>query len=381
MSDLQEFPIPKWLNSSYIKDILAAKFPDKKDVEVTSFHVAVGSKKGEGYMSELFRLRVESSVGTYSLIVKKPHSSEEQYDLLHPYHFFPTEISFYTDYLPDIQAALQSCREDEALVPELFYADMGREVLIMDDLAVKGYKAGDRDNRLTFDQAALVLKKLAKYHAGSMVANKNNKGKFSAHPFDAFGIDGGFVEVLILNARAMGEEIKSFGEEFQSVAKKWPLFVDNFVRLLGENMLSKRQLNVLIHGDLWFSNLMFKQLEKGEEVLEDVLLIDFQLSGWGSMAIDLIHFCFTSLNEKDYENHLEELLEIYHGNLARVLKKLNWEEIPTLMDVLSEFEDKIVHGQFEESFLFHPFYFYFNLQPPSSALQRATLQWMHRKLI
>lgn len=343
-SDLQDFSIPQWLNSFFIKSVLEAKFPQEPKVGIYSLNVEVGSNKGDGMVSEMFRLKVESSVGKFSLILKKPHSCEEKYNIMVPYNMFHKEIVFYANFFPAIRAALESVEEYETIVPEMFYADKASEVIILDDLKPLGYTTLERHKRVSYEEALILMRKLAKLHAGSMVANAKEGGQFAVRTFDSFRVDGAFRDIMLNHVRAFHGELLSWGEEFAAVADKWELFTEHFLRLAEENILSRRELNVLIHADLWFTNVMAKHASENAGV-EDVLLIDFQTSSWGSLAIDLLHFCFTSLNEEDYEQRMDELIGVYQGHLERVLRKHKWGNVPTKEEILREVDDKIVHGE------------------------------------
>lgn len=356
MSDQENFKVPEWLTSGFIQQVLEKKY-QSEDVTLTSFHVEVGSKKGQGFVSEMFRLRVNTSIGDFSLILKKPHELKDRYEMLQPYNMFHKEITFYGDFFPAIRASLESVDEFEPMVPEVFYGDKETEVMIMEDLKVKGYLAADVKNRVSLEQARVVLRKLAKIHAASMVVNQEKSGQFAKRIWNLFLIDGGaFNDLMNNHVNALSEELLCWGEEFASIADKWPRFAENFVRLAGQRILSENRLNVLIHGDLWFTNMMFRRLrpvgsEAEAEEEEKSLFIDFQTSSWGSLALDLVHFFYTSLNEEEYQEKRDELIGEYHGHLVRILKKLKWEAIPTLEEILQEFDDKIIFGELERKLI------------------------------
>jgi thiamine kinase-like enzyme len=66
--------------------------------------------------------------------------------------------------------------------------------------------------------------------------------------------------------------------------------------------------NVLIHGDLWVNNMLFRYRCSG--VPEEVRLIDFQCPHFSSPAIDLQYFFNTSPCEEVREKHLENLMKV-----------------------------------------------------------------------
>lgn len=186
------------------------------------------------------------------------------------------------------------------------------------------------------------MRKLAKCHAASIVLNQRMSGALEEGIFDMFCLDGTFRGYFEQHPIALLEEVKSWGEEFESMLPKLEKISARYRSLAHEATISKRGLNVLVHGDPWYTNLL---VQKEGTSVKDVRMIDWQLNSWASLATDILYFCFRSLNETDYEEGLEYLLEEYHGHLARVLQKLNYERVPTLEDVQGEIHDHFFHGE------------------------------------
>ena len=77
---------------------------------------------------------------------------------------------------------------------------------------------------------------------------------------------------------------------------------------------------------------MFKSDENG--VAEDVQFIDYQMSFWGSPANDILYFFVSSVADDIKTEHFDDLIEIYHQELAKSLKALNYDQhIPTLSEM------------------------------------------------
>lgn len=83
-----------------------------------------------------------------------------------------------------------------------------------------------------------------------------------------------------------------------------------------------------------------------QEIAEDVKILDWQVIRYISPAIDLLYNIFTStdkaLREKEYEN----LLEIYHSSLSRIVKQLgsNPDELFTLANLKEELQICGIYG-------------------------------------
>lgn len=100
------------------------------------------------------------------------------------------------------------------------------------------------------------------------------------------------------------------------------------------------KLNVLVHGDLWTNNIMFKG--------NQTRLLDYQLSLHGPPILDFIQLVFSSANGEIIKGHFDELLKHYHTNLLSNLKLLEYKKkLPTMTDLhLSLYENRhwIVHN-------------------------------------
>ncbi|VDO64873.1 unnamed protein product [Heligmosomoides polygyrus] len=72
--------------------------------------------------------------------------------------------------------------------------------------------------------------------------------------------------------------------------------------------------DVMIHGDLWSANLMWKKTPKGFQLGR---IIDFQLAHFGCAAEDLTRLLISTLSGKDRREHWESLLEKFHSYLVK----------------------------------------------------------------
>lgn len=331
----QDFKIPVWVDEEFLLKVLCTKFKTE-DVQVHSFKVEVGTNKGDGFASEMFSVLVESSLGTFPLLLKKPHEIPERREMVQGFDLYTREIFFYERVCPEIQEILESVDEFEVFAPEMFYAERQTDLLVLRDLRGKGYKTGDRNSRVPKEHAEMVLRKLAKFHAASLVLNKKWSGELEKQNFKLF--DGPFNDVISNNIRALAKEMVNWGSDFEAMIPKLQDCADNYSTLGRQSILSKQGLNLLIHGDPWFNNLLLKA-----EPESDALLIDFQTVSWASLGIDLVYFSITSLNEEDFENR-EDFLRIYHSHLERVLKKLSWKDVPTFDEVLAEYKNTFFHA-------------------------------------
>lgn len=341
MSD-QEYSHPEWLDDQFLRNLLEDKLR-QDNIVIHGYRVATATSKGENMSSEVFRVGVESSSGEFALILKKRHESDELHSINIPYRLYEKEIRFYEQYLPEIYTILNFVNEKELLAPELFYADVEKEVIVLKDLKADGYAIANSETRVSRKSAEIFLRKLAKLHAASLIYNQMRKGALEKHQLEMFRVDGVFQKVFVSHIVAFVEEVKAWGDEFKAMIPQLEYISENYLEL-ADRLATRKGLNVQLHGDLWFNNFLFKMDPESGEPL-DALLIDFQLTCWASLGHDLVYFFYTSLNEADYQNHLPELIEVYYNHLERVLAKLNYKNIPTLEDVKLEVKKCLFHGK------------------------------------
>lgn len=340
----QDYIPPTWLDKSYLQHVLNTKYGSSDSLSILDYTVKVATKKGENYASEMFRIEIRTSGGDQLfMILKKPHAEKDRRGIVDAYDFFGKEIKFYTKYLPQLNDILKSVEEHEEFAPELIFCDEEREALILKDLRAEGFVAGDRFQRLCRESAKVFMRKLAKYHASTLILNQKLNGQLEKQIFDQFLVDGPFKVYFEAHPFALIDEVKSWGEEYESMIPKLERIAPSYLKLAHEAITSKRGFNVLAHGDLWSTNLLIKKTT-GQKV-DDVRMIDFQLNGWASMASDILNFAFRALNEEDYEAGLGYLIEIYHQHLDAVLKKLNYDKVPSLEDIHADIRDGFFHGE------------------------------------
>lgn len=110
---------------------------------------------------------------------------------------------------------------------------------------------------------------------------------------------------------------------------------------------SDNQFSTLIHSDLWANNILVKYGDREKSMVEEVTFIDFQFVSYGSPAIDLYFFLFTSLQTELLSLEIiDEFVEFYCEYLTRFLFQLNYKNnVPNLEEFRLQFRSKYTYGK------------------------------------
>lgn len=349
----QVYVIPPWLDREFAKKVILQNDSKAKEasIEITAFEADSATNKGDNYASEMFRVQYSytkdgQEYKDKKMIVKSRHGSDETNNMFSPYELYRTEIKIYKNLLPEFTKLLAEVGIKVPLAPEFLYCDMDKEVLVLEDANLRGFRTGNLQKRFCMKSAKLVLQKLAWYHASSAVYNDRNKQCLTAYTSKIFAahIDS-FTSSFDKMVAAFVGEVSSW-KGYEYYVPKLELMRKNF-KQLGDKTFSpiENGFNCLIHGDLWLNNILVKYQNNDENRPKDVLLIDLQIASWGSPTLDLHYFFYTTLPEEIYQNHLDELIQYYHGILSETLRKFDFKAIPTLHQLQLDYLSKHFQGK------------------------------------
>jgi hypothetical protein len=190
-------------------------------------------------------------------------------------YIFGTEAGAIKTIIPAVFSILEdkSPGEFQPCAPRCLYYHTGSPttVIVMDDLKEQGFRMADKTVGLDMKHCLLVMKTLAQLHAGSAVLHHKDPEIFKlfgeGFPHER---QGKFMELF-------------FKSNVQSVAtevENWPLYSDRFackLHSLADNTVdilikgydgNDDYFNVLVHGDLWVNNMMFRYSDETDEVVD-----------------------------------------------------------------------------------------------------------------
>lgn len=132
-------------------------------------------------------------------------------------------------------------------------------------------------------------------------------------------------ELCIKSAVKSLEIIEPRTEELQTVIDHMASYVDKTYDTMRQMFSGpKGRYDTICHGDLWMNNMLFLHDNDGRII--DLKLVDYQICRLTSLAIDIHHFIYSSVQSSLIEKSYESLIRIYHAEFLKVLRRLNVDE-------------------------------------------------------
>lgn len=347
---VNEFHVaPVWLNRDYVEQKLRMYFKDAK-LQIGQLQIQPATANGENYASVMTRINVEFKDkdqlhNKATFLVKTTFADKDPAaHLLEPYGIYVREMDMYEDILPKLADILkQETGDPRNLFAATINVDRERQSIMFEDMSLKKYFVADRIKQLDRQHTQLVLEKLAVFHALGAVLNEKQPGIF-AKKYDRCFFNRhtrGYEPIMLNMVKALIRSLEDDGDLHQRYAEKLKGVVDHIMEYCERAMEPKESDFVtLCHGDLWTTNMMFKNND--QKVPDNVIFIDFQFSVWNSPAIDLQYFLHTSV--QDDICHIE-MVQFYHQKLVQALNKLKFKgHVPTLFDFQQQYQARSFYG-------------------------------------
>lgn len=337
---------------AFIQKVLR-EYEDDLSLEIQSVDVSPGCDKGDNYMSVVNRLAVTGNTRNglpycKSFISKSLPRSEYHKEVFQTRELFANEATMYR-LLPILLGKKQK------IVANCLFADT--EQIILEDLKPQGFLLADRIEGLDFDHTKIVLEKLAELHAASLILEHNDRERF-------FELRKNVVEILFTDTEppGVGKFVNDLPNFITLCLKTAATPEDDNLKEISfmnehrgkiynvlKEIVKPTKFSVLCAGDLWINNLLFKYAERnGEKVVNDVRFLDFQISRFAPLVIDILYFLHTSVPHELLLEKVDTFLEIYHTRLRSKLSVITgnaFDEI-TFEWLQSEIEKYRLYGLF-----------------------------------
>ncbi|XP_037936340.1 uncharacterized protein LOC119670234 [Teleopsis dalmanni] len=302
----------------------------------TSFKFGKGFKKGDSYLSKVFRLCVygvnegNGSTIEVNLIVKAMPDNLARRKLFRSVVFFRNEINFYTHIVPaweEFQAKRNPTNPfTEYPICYATHCDGENDFVALEDVSFSGYGSPNRMNYITLEECLLTMRTLGRFHGITLALKALDPQKFeetSKHLEETYYDEkyrNWYVGFLKLACNVANDAVsKTYPEsKYETIANKFlqPKLYDDLISLVS----TKSKLSVFGHGDCWTPNFLTSYTKDGKP--EAIKIIDFQLARCGSLALDISFFIYSCTSEELRDNYYLELLEAYHKSASAIIADL-----------------------------------------------------------
>ncbi|XP_037953861.1 uncharacterized protein LOC119684003 [Teleopsis dalmanni] len=337
----KDYQPPEWITTDFLQDVLKEYFKDDT-LQVSNLVIksTYTGDKPNGFASEMhraiFHLARSGVDGKFSVIIKD-HPKGQSGVVAHKSKLFKREILAYKEILPRIEEMLASIGDNTKIAPACYYTTETPEpFIILEDMSVTGFENFEKCRLLNLDYVLPTIEKLAKLHACSAVlaAQRPNIMEFFEEAAISRNPDRkDFLVFFPVNIRCVAEELTHW-KGYEEITEKMYKLSENVLQKAVEMFESHEEgFRVFNLADIWVDNLMFHINNETKEP-DDVVMLDYQLSYYGSPATDLNYFLFGSVNENVRKVHFKFIIREYHRILKETLEKLNYtEHIPTLKEI------------------------------------------------
>ncbi|KAL1506588.1 hypothetical protein ABEB36_005919 [Hypothenemus hampei] len=331
---------------SKLTDILKS-VADVKNIERYELQPDVEVQMGDGFVSHFYKGDIinKDNGETIAVAIKMSPSWQMDYSTI-----YKNEAIFYSKFIP----ALEELQREHNISPLLFdntaefftYGlEKNSEFIALEHLKKKGYVLHDKKEYLNQEQLEYLFKLYGRFHGLSFGLRKQNYEKYQeirneyTDQFDLFIKDNDSLKMMISTLQAVIDALDPKSEAYQ-LAKDIP---PNMKATHIAYTCYKGDYKCLTHGDCWSNNMLFKFSDSGE--LENVKLIDFQLTRESTPIHDLSYFFYASASKKDIDN-LEQYLALYHESFSDILRQLgeNANEIFPFDVLIKEWKENALLG-------------------------------------
>lgn len=284
-----------------------------KGEPVVSYQVDAFSENSVGFLGNHYRLRIETANDIHTFFVKIIPKVDMHAKYVEEIGAFKKEVFLYKTLMKELQE--MKVFGDKQWSPICHFVK--DDVLVFEDLSEKKYSVGGIKGILDLDHARAAIQALARFHASSVMWENTNQVKISdKYPNAASEVCYGDNETRKRWLTCSTEALEYLTEElgYTVEREKFHQFVKDAIKTV---VPSKENLNVLSHGDLWTSNLMFSYTNEG--TVENCIIVDYQLARYAPCTVDLICMITLILSSENRKKYIDFLCYEYYIHLSKIL--------------------------------------------------------------
>ncbi|KYN07305.1 PREDICTED: uncharacterized protein LOC108781148 isoform X2 [Cyphomyrmex costatus] len=337
-NDQQEL---KTIELHELQPILSRTFGDR--LIVVRYTTENLLQPGENYGSTIFSVHAvikrndEAEEEDLYLIAKMPPPTEFQRQIFDTPFTFKKEIFMYEDIVPYYQKLEEEMglKENEVfdILPKYYKSRLSlspnvefddNAVILMENLRARGYYNSNRATGCDLEHSRVAIRALARFHALGM-ATKYKRPEY----FEVLKERSKCVEIKT-------EDFEHFREDMLKRIAEDPelsVYVDRCDTAIRDSfkygfwtMTPDEPWSTIIHADFWVNNIMFHRDENDH--VDDIKFVDFQNYLFFSPMRELVFFLFSSTEVVSSEDHIEELIDLYHETFIAVLNRMGCNTEP-----------------------------------------------------
>ncbi|CAG9839119.1 unnamed protein product [Diabrotica balteata] len=320
---------------TFTKDELHSWIQRSIGTENFTFTVENTTQKGEGYIGELFFVKVDlqqplNGKDVLYLVVKtnkKNPGSEKAISIVQD--LCKREVFFYSTILKEYQIFQNNKKLPVFfdIVPKCFktFSEVDNEVVILENLKKEGYMLHSRQHPMNIAHLEMGLKSYAKLHAMSFALKDQKREIFENISKTCTSlikdIFQNFKTVFDTKTPMLVEALKEADRSDLSIV--YEKFINDksiYTRFMEvSDTISKDQ--ALIHTDCHTANMMFQYKGDDKTIPLRMALIDFQVVCLHSPIIDISLFLHINISPTDVPK-LKDFVEYYYTEFCSYLKQL-----------------------------------------------------------
>ncbi|XP_067005789.2 uncharacterized protein [Anabrus simplex] len=316
---------PSWLDKNLIQTALREGDGDPT-ITVLSCDITMANAVGDGYTSDMYRVvaKLQDSQERRVIVKCQPLGRKSE-ELMKKSNVFEIERRMLVEILPSMYKLLEEVKPGEYQpfsAKCLYFGEDPVHFLVLEDLRHSGFTLVDRRKGMDLTHCTLALRTLARFHASSLALLEANPSILQNHQYSLY-------------TEELREDLTPFYESplksLENTVLKWPGYekyaekIKNirkniYDRIMDTVRAKDGELNTLIHGDCWSSNMMFRY---SDTCVTDIRLVDFQTCFYSSPTVDLQYFLRACPNEEVHHTSIDGLIKVYHSTLSDTLDMLN----------------------------------------------------------
>ncbi|XP_060803361.1 uncharacterized protein LOC106142316 [Amyelois transitella] len=289
-----------------------------KEWRVVRSEVKAAADGLSGFLGDHLRVTLEvagDSTKTLHLFIKRlPYDNQAKVDFIAENNFFKKEAL--VGRLLDL---LQSDNDPHPWCAKTLIST--DTMIVMPDMRPLGYTVRSQRDTLDVPHLLCAAASVARFHAAS--ANYETKKRlqtnkpwtfsqeygeeiFKDHQFKA----SNDAQWMRASAKLTANVLKAFSKKYSDTTDLEEKIMNKFIQACKPFHEYDNTLNVLLHKDLWITNIMFRY-ENGEPV--NTLLVDYQCLRYGPPAFDLMILLYCTTTRSFREQHGMSVLRHYYS--------------------------------------------------------------------